>query len=595
MSQFVKNEKVSRSQDNAKITLRFFWNLKLLRNFFIIPTMISVILYSLLPQYTLWYLGKLVDALQYHKSANVIHQLFSMKLVIPLSIGFLWILFVGMLISRLGSATNFGISSQWSTLYIHDAMMKSITRVRTTYFDENPSGRLLNRLLGDFHAIRIDGIWALICFFSCLLVEIPCVAVLVFIISPMPSLMIIPLVLIYTVIQLQIAPMMSHARELKSIEDGKALHRETDIIDGSNVFLFYNKIESLLDRLYQAVKRSTNIGIFYARLISWSFISMEMITVCYRIVVYSILIIALDRKAIDSSLCAVIITALLMLTSKFYELTVGINGVVRNTGLMRRLFQIIDLPLETDEESKLHNSKTVPNYLTPVHGDIVFEDFTMAYREDSPYIIENLNLSIPEGKKIGIIGNTGTGKTSLFQSIFRMVYHIGGDVKIGGVSIYDYEINHLRSHFGIVPQDPYLFAGNIRLNLTGNNDTSHDGQLRSILDEIGLRVDLDASVSEGGKDYSIGERQLLSLARAIFLKKPYIFMDEPTSSIDMQTDARIQKIVHSYLADRTVITIAHRLESLENYDLIIELREGKLQNTGTPQELLSRFKKEKAV
>jgi len=592
MNQFVKSERVSESQENRKVIFRFFWNLKLLRNFFIFPTLIFTFLYSLLPQYSLWYLGKLVHSLenQGQGQVNIIHQMFSMQFIIPLSVNVLWILFVGMFISRLGSAINFGLSSQWSTLYIHADMMKSITKVRATFFDENPSGRLLNRLLGDFHNVRIDGIWALKMFFSCLLVEVPCVAILVFIIAPLPSLLIIPLLFVYTLVQFQIAPMMSHAREIKSIEDGKVLHRETDIIDGHNVFLFYNKIGGLLESLYQVVKRSTNIGIFYARLLAWSFVYMELITVCYRIVVYAILIVALSNKVIDSTLCAVIITALYMLTSKFHELTVGINGVVRNTGLMRRIFQIIDLPVETDEESKLHNSKTVPNYLLPVIGDIVFHDFTMSYREDSPNIMEGLNLTLPAGKKIGIIGQTGTGKTSLLQAIFRMVYHQGGDIRIGGISIYDYEINHLRSQFGIVPQDPYLFAGTIRFNLIGNDDPSHDKELMVLLNKIGLPVNLDAPVAEGGKDYSIGERQLLSLARVIFTNKPYIFMDEPTSSIDIQTDVQVQKIVHTYLAERTVITIAHRLESLAEYDLIIELRNGKLHKAGPPQELFAQFK-----
>lgn len=590
MNQFVTNERVSEFQNNTGTVFRFFWNLKLLRIFFIWPTLLSTILYSLLPQYTLWYLGKLVNFLQNPGDASIVHEIFSYQFIVPLSINFLWILFVVMLIARLGSSVNFGLSSQWSTLYIHADMMQSITKVRTTFFDENPSGRLLNRLLGDFHTVRIDGVWTLKTFLSCLLVEVPCVAVLVCIIAPLPSLLIIPLVFLYAAIQLQIAPMMSRARELKSIEDGKTLHRETDIIEGSHIFLFYNKIGSVLERLYQVVKRSTNIGIFYARLMAWSFMAMELTTVCYRIVVYIILIIALANQMIDSVLCAVIITALYMLTSKFYELTVGINGVVRNTGLIRRIFQIIDLPPETAEESRLHNNTTVPRHRLPVKGDIVFEDFSMSYRQDSPNIIEGLNLTIPEGKKTGIIGNTGTGKTSLLQSIFRMVYHQGGDIKIGGISIYGYETNHLRGYFGIVPQEPYLFAGDIRFNLTGNDEHSHDERLREILAKIGLRVELDAPVAEGGKDYSIGERQLLSLARAIFANKPYIFMDEPTSSIDMQTDAKIQRIIHTYLADRTVITIAHRLESLENYDFVIELKNGKLHRAGNPRMLFAQFK-----
>jgi ABC-type multidrug transport system fused ATPase/permease subunit len=162
------------------------------------------------------------------------------------------------------------------------------------------------------------------------------------------------------------------------------------------------------------------------------------------------------------------------------------------------------------------------------------------------------------------------------QSLFRMVYHRSGDIRIGGQSIFDLDVNCVRSHFGVVPQDPYLFAGTIRFNLAGDLKGTSDEQLKAVLNTVNLDVDLDATVLEGGRDYSVGERQLLCIARLILLDKDYILMDEPTSSLDRKTDDQIQRLMETVLADKTVITIAHRLESLERYDLILEMSAGKL-------------------
>jgi ABC-type multidrug transport system fused ATPase/permease subunit len=214
----------------------------------------------------------------------------------------------------------------------------------------------------------------------------------------------------------------------------------------------------------------------------------------------------------------------------------------------------------------------------------------MSYRPDLPLILDRLSLTVPVGRKVGIVGRTGAGKSSLMQSLFRMVYHQGGDIRIGGQSIFGLDIHCVRRQFGVVPQDPYLFSGTVRFNLLGDLTDVADDRLESILATVGLDVDLDATVLEGGKDYSVGERQLLCIARLILLDKQYILMDEPTSSLDRKTDEKIQRLMRTVLADKTVITIAHRLESLVHYDLILEMASGRLLRQGSPAELMSLLK-----
>ena len=301
---------------------------------------------------------------------------------------------------------------------------------------------------------------------------------------------------------------------------------------------------------------------------------MGLISTGYAVVVYAFLVYGLHEGLVTTTLAAVVITAVFNLNNVFFGLAWDMSFLGETASHARRAFFMIDLPNETTEESAVHAGGQAR--LAKLSGDIEFDSYSMSYRENLPLILDELSVTIPAGKKVGIIGRTGAGKSSLMQSLFRMVYHRSGDIRIGGQSIFNLDVNCVRSHFGVVPQDPYLFAGTIRFNLVGELEGVSDAQLKEVLNTVNLNVDLDATVLEGGRDYSVGERQLLCIARLVLLDKDYILMDEPTSSLDRKTDEQIQRLMETVLADKTVVTIAHRLESLERYDLILEMSAGKL-------------------
>jgi ABC-type multidrug transport system fused ATPase/permease subunit len=156
-----------------------------------------------------------------------------------------------------------------------------------------------------------------------------------------------------------------------------------------------------------------------------------------------------------------------------------------------------------------------------------------------------------------------------------MVYVHGGDIRIGGRSIHSMDIRCVRRLFGVVPQFPYLFSGSLRSNLDRTGILS-DPQLKDALQSVGLNYSLEHEVIEGGQNLSLGERQLLCLARVIAADRPVVLMDEPTSGLDPRTDARIHEILQDSLRGKTVLTIAHRRESLGNYDRVIEMQSGKV-------------------
>ncbi|MCB1646051.1 MAG: ABC transporter ATP-binding protein/permease [Pseudomonadales bacterium] len=586
INSFVTAETVSEKQNNIATLARFIGSLRLLRKV-LPPTLLVILLAAATPPYFLWFTGELVRC-GATESCSVTHSLFSWEIVLPATTATLLQLVILAMACRVGAWMLFELTGQWSTQYIQADMMRSVSGVRTTFFDENPSGRLINRLIGDYSMLRLEGVMSIgdtVNGFA----EVLCVGLLIMLANPIAGALIIPVVLLYGAFQAQLAPMMSHARELRAVRVGEALHRETDLIEGRTIFALYGKHQNLLSRIRRAFGESLDIQLFYCSLTSWGMLWMGAISATYAIVVYSFLVYGIHTGAVTTTLAAVIITAVFNLNNQFFSLAWDLSFMGETASHARRAFYMIDLPDQSTEESAL------PGFVTPrtaadadswLQGDITFDDYAMSYRADSPRILEHLTMTIPAGMKVGIVGRTGAGKSSLMQALFRMVYHQAGDICIGGRSVFSLEVDQLRRHFGVVPQDPYLFSGTIRMNLTAGVSGITDEKLAAALRTVGLAVELDASVQEGGKDYSVGERQLLCLARLILLDKPFVLMDEPTSALDRETDEKVQRLLRTELANKTVITIAHRLESLEHYDLILELADGRLIRQGKPAELM---------
>jgi ABC-type multidrug transport system fused ATPase/permease subunit len=282
---------------------------------------------------------------------------------------------------------------------------------------------------------------------------------------------------------------------------------------------------------------------------------------------------ALSQGRIGATMAGVIISSLFGITGSVAWLDFATSLISKSSPHVRRVFEFVDLPSEEIEESRTPRTQAISK---PQNGDIQFANYTMSYRRDTPVILCNLNLTLPVGSKTALIGRTGSGKTSLMQALMRMVYVCEGDIRIANRSIYEMDVRELRMLFGVVPQSPYLFAGTIRSNLDRVGTISIE-ILEKSMKSVGLQFPLDHTVTEGGGNFSVGERQLICLARVIAAGRSIVLMDEPTSGLDPETDARISEILRTALKDKTVLTIAHRPESLGNYDRIIEMQNGRAE------------------
>jgi len=232
----------------------------------------------------------------------------------------------------------------------------------------------------------------------------------------------------------------------------------------------------------------------------------------------------------------------------------------------------------------------------PQRGDIRLKDITMAYRSDTPTVLNGISLDIKGGERVGVVGRTGCGKSSLLSTILRLVNLKSGSIEIDGVDISKVGLHTLREKTAIIPQDPSILTGTVRFNLDPFGMKS-DAELWGALEKSQLKAriekaegQLDSKVDEGGGNFSIGELQLMCLARALLRKLPaggLLLLDEATSSLDAATDEVIQRVIRAEFTC-TTITIAHRIQTLLDYDRIVVLDAGKVKEFDSPKALLQR-------
>jgi ATP-binding cassette subfamily C (CFTR/MRP) protein 1 len=262
---------------------------------------------------------------------------------------------------------------------------------------------------------------------------------------------------------------------------------------------------------------------------------------------------------------------------------------------LERLLEYLGLPQEASSSSS--SSKPSANSPStdlpeegawPQAGAIEFVDLQLRYRPELPLALSGLSLRVEGGQRAGIVGRTGAGKSSLILALLRLVEPSGGAVRIDGVDLSTLGLARLRKAVAVIPQDPTLHKGSVRHNLDPFAAHSEEA-LRTALERTALPVSmLGAEVEKGGANLSSGERQLLCFARALLQHRSILVLDEATSNLDAESDVRIQALLRREFAATTTLTIAHRLQTIIDYDLVLVLARGALVEHGPPLELLDR-------
>ncbi len=261
-----------------------------------------------------------------------------------------------------------------------------------------------------------------------------------------------------------------------------------------------------------------------------------------------------------------------------------------------RILALLDTEVDVKDAE---NAQDLP----PIRGDVTFENVSFHYSDDifSPQnletarVLHSINLSIPAGSTVALVGKTGAGKTTLVKLVSRFMDPTEGRILVDGIDLKTVTQRSLRAQMGVVLQDPFLFKGTVKENILFGRLNATDAEVEAAAKAVGahdfimgLRKRYDTSVEEGGVLLSVGQRQLVSFARALLADPRILILDEATSSVDTQTEQVIQRALVTLLRGRTSFVIAHRLSTITNADLIVVIENGRIIEQGTHQQLLQR-------
>lgn len=324
----------------------------------------------------------------------------------------------------------------------------------------------------------------------------------------------------------------------------------------------------------------------------------------------------------------ILVVAILAVTSRFnvnpsttglvLSYTMQVTGMI---GWMVRQFAEVENNMNATERVHHYGTKldteadfqsaNPPEPSWPAQGALTFTNVEMAYRPGLPLVLKGLNLQIRAGERVGIVGRTGAGKSSILAALYRMSELSKGSIVVDGIDVSRIGLHELRSKLSIIPQDPVLFAGTIRTNLDPNGEyddlaiwssllkthfvsgsfvpSTPAGEPRRKSDSAeGNGFTLDSQVDDEGLNFSLGQRQLLAMARALLRRSKILVLDEATSSVDFETDALIQQTIQTEFRETTLLCIAHRLKTIIGYDKVCVMHEGSVEEFDTPKALYDR-------
>ncbi|KAJ8321374.1 hypothetical protein KUTeg_001056 [Tegillarca granosa] len=317
----------------------------------------------------------------------------------------------------------------------------------------------------------------------------------------------------------------------------------------------------------------------------WVAIRLEYIG---GIFVFAAALFAVLSDDISGGVAGLCVTYSLQITTALRDLVKYISMLEASAVSIERISEYAGLK----REANWINNSNRPDKTWPNKGNISIQNYKTRYRQDLNLVLKGITCDIKGGEKVGIVGRTGAGKSSLTSSLFRLIESVDGGIHIDGINISDIGLHDLRSKLTILPQDPVLFSGSLRNNLDPFNIYT-DNEIWTALSHAHLKsfisclkVKLQFECGEGGENLSVGQRQLVCLARTLLHKTKILILDEATAAVDMETDDLIQETIRREFKDCTVLTIAHRINTVLDYDKIMVLDQGLLVEFDSPKSLL---------
>ncbi|KAK4259872.1 hypothetical protein QN277_006160 [Acacia crassicarpa] len=482
------------------------------------------------------------------------------------------------------------ISSLHAAKRLHDAMLHNILRAPMVFFHTNPVGRILNRFardLGDidrnianFMSMFLAQFWQLLSTF-----------VLIGSVSSLSLWAIMPLLTLFYGAYLYYQTTSREVKRLDSITRSPVYAQFAEALNGLTsirAYKAYDKIAQISGKFVDNNIRFTLMNISSNR---WLTIRLETLggLMIWLIATFAVMQNATaQNQAIFASTMGLLLTYALNITNILSRVLRLASSAENSLNAVERVDTYIEL--ETEAPAIIEGNRPPPGW--PSSGSIEFEDVVLRYRPELPPVLHGLSFRVSPTEKVGIVGRTGAGKSSLLNALFRIVELQKGRIIIDGCDISKIGVEDLRKVLTVIPQSPVLFSGTVRFNLDPFSEHT-DAELWEALERAHLKdvisrnsFGLDFEVSEQGENFSVGQRQLLSLARALIRKSKILVLDEATAAVDVRTDALIQKTIRQEFKSCTMLVIAHRLNTIIDCNRILVIDSGKVLEYNTPQELL---------
>ena len=410
----------------------------------------------------------------------------------------------------------------------------------------------------------------------------------------------LPVIII--IISLEICISIYFMQPIKNISRLEGKYRSpllgvfSETLSGLNIIRCFQYEDNFINKFYDKMDDYFKICIFQSGISGWYGIILDMIS--FLLLSFILISCLLFKEKYNPQSIGLLLSYSINLIEHLF------NFMGRFSRLSRMLISVERCDtftkvvqeqypnLDTDENLPKYPIKNGKETTFISEGKITFNDYSAKYRPNTPLVLKNISFEIKPREKLGVVGRTGSGKSTLCLSLFRLIEANSGSICIDGIDISQIGLEILRNNLTIIPQEPILIEGTLRENVDPTNCYT-DKEIINMLNEVGLdeffvNKNLDYKIENNGVNISIGEKQLICIARALIKKTKIILMDEATANIDYKTETYLQRSINAGMKDCTVITIAHRIKTIINYDKIVVLNNGEIVEIGSPKKLLDK-------
>ncbi|XP_042906948.1 multidrug resistance-associated protein 1 isoform X2 [Parasteatoda tepidariorum] len=468
---------------------------------------------------------------------------------------------------------------------LHNNILINVLKSPMSFFDTTPLGRIVNRFGKDVDTVDVTIPQTIRSWLVCFL-QVLSTIVVISMQTPWFLLVTLPILIIYYLIQRFYLSTSRQLKRLESITKSPIYSHFSETLSGTSTIRAYKMEDKFCEHSNTLV--DNNLVCYYPSVVANRWLSIRLDFIGNMIIFFAALFSVLQRDNLDAANVGLSVTYALMVTQTLSWIVRMSSELETNIVAVERIIEYAHTPTEAEWIVK----DQVPQKEWPSSGNVVFNNYSTRYREGLDLVLKQICCDIKDGEKVGIVGRTGAGKSSLTLCLFRIIEAVDGTIEIDKRDIFKMGLHSLRSKITIIPQDPVLFSGTLRMNLDPF-DWYNDAQLWESLEHAhlksfvsGLEDGLNHEIVEGGENLSVGQRQLVCLARALLRKTKILVLDEATAAVDLETDSLIQETIREEFKDSSVLTIAHRLNTVMDYDRIMVLNQGAVAEFDSPTALL---------